>query len=390
VTRLDAIARRRVGGTKNRTPWLWDGHLVPGGIGVLDGDPGLGKSMVTTDFAARVSKGGKWPDNSVVHGGAQGVLFIASEDSPEEIAARCDAAGGDLSKIIQLSNVGGETPSLPRDIPTIRDIIRENNIRLVIIDPIMVFLGVHSGSDQQIRKAVAPLADMAKETGVTVIMVRHLTKGGGKNAKQAGGGSMGLIGQCRFGYLVGPDPDKPKRRIIACTKMNVTSEPASLAYEIHTVRGKPKLVWESKPVENIDADDLMRNRKVDSAQRNEREEAVEFLRDTLMEEGGVKSPVIIFQLAKEAGFTTSQVRTAKGKLNVRSRKLGAFWFWCMPESDIRNLSASEAAALVAKHQQEEEMRQMEAELDGKKPRPRKTRTTAKPSNLTVIKGGKNT
>lgn len=387
VTRLDTIARRKTGSTKNRTPWLWDGHLVPGAIGLIDGDPGLGKSLVSTDWAARVSKGTKWPDGSAVHGGAQGVLFIASEDSPEEIASRCEAMGGDLAHIHQLNNVGGEPPSLPRDIPIIRDIVRENNIRLVVIDPIMVFLGVHAGSDQQVRKAVAPLADMAKETGVTVIMVRHLTKSGGANAKQAGGGSMGLIGQCRFGYLVGPDPDKPKRRIVACTKMNVAAEPKSLAYEIHTVKGKVNLAWEDKPVENIDANDLMRNRKVDSAQRNEREEAVNFLKDTLEnadQDGGIPgviSPVILFQLAKEAGFTSSQIRTAKGKLRVVSRKLGAFWFWCLPESDVRGLNAKEAADLVARHLAEEESRKAE-----KRTTSRKKGTTAgrNRDHLTVV------
>jgi hypothetical protein len=306
-------------------------------------------------------QGRKWPDKSQVHGGAQGVLFIASEDSPEEIAARVESMGGDLAHVHQLNDVGGEAPSLPRDIPIIRDIIRENNIRLVVIDPIMVFLGVHAGSDQQVRKAVAPLADLAKETGVTVVMVRHLTKGGGKNAKQAGGGSMGLIGQCRFGYLVGPDPDKPKRRIVACTKMNVASEPLSLAYEIHTVRGKVKLVWEDKPVDNIDADDLMRNRKVDSAQRNEREEAVTFLKDTL-ENGeeygglpGVISPPMLFQLAKDAGFTSSQIRTAKGKVGVVSRKLAKGWFWCLPENDVRKLNAEQIADLLARHEEHQRM-----------------------------------
>jgi hypothetical protein len=202
-------------------------------------------------------------------------------------------------------------------------------------------------------------------------MVRHLTKGGGKNAKQAGGGSMGLIGQCRFGYLVGPDPDKPKRRIVACTKMNVASEPLSLAYEIHTVRGKVKLVWEDKPVDNIDADDLMRNRKVDSAQRNEREEAVTFLKDTL-ENGeeygglpGVISPPMLFQLAKDAGFTSSQIRTAKGKVGVVSRKLAKGWFWCLPENDVRKLNAEQIADLLARH---EEHQRMEAEAKvGKEP-----------------------
>lgn len=392
LTRLDTVAKRRVGGTKNRTPWLWDGHLPPASLGMLDGDPGLGKSMITADWAARVTKGGKWPDGSAVHGGAQGVLFVAAEDTAEEIAARCQAHGADLTKIHHLKEVGGETPSIPRDLSIIEAIIRENNVRLVVIDPIMIYLGVHSGSDQQARKATGPLAKLAQESGTTIVMVRHLTKEA-KSAKSAGGGSMGMIGQCRFGYLVGPDPDDPKRRIVANTKMNNGPEPLALAYRLRTQRnGAPHVDWEEKPVEEIDADMLIKNRKVDPAQRNEREEAVNFLRDTLEhgeEHGclkGVMHPPTLFGLGKEAGFTVSQIRTAKGKLMVVSRKLGPGWFWCLPDRDLRKLDATEIADLIARQQ---EARAAEAAEKEEKKSTRsgsksKARTTERPGHLRSV------
>lgn len=348
VVRLSDVAKRRTGGTRKRTPWLWADYMPPGTLGLIDGDPGLGKSMITCDLAARVSVGGKMPLGAQIPPGSRGVLMVAKEDTPEEIASRIEGFGGDLANISVLRNVGGSPLSIPNDIPILRDIITENKVRLVIIDPIMVYLGKHAGSGQQVRQAVDPLSDLAQTTGATIIMVRHLTKGGGKNAKQAGGGSMDILGACRFGYLIGPDPENPKRRIMANTKLNLAEEPPSVAYTITTVNGKPKVNWEDKPVTNLDAEDLMRNRRVSSDERDEREEAVAFLKDALEEEGGVRWPVEIMQLAREAGFTTSQVRTAKRKLMVRSRKLGVGWWWCMPEYDIRKFSHAEAERIIAR------------------------------------------
>jgi hypothetical protein len=47
---------------KARVQWLWPGRIALGKVTLLAGDPGLGKSMVTLDIAARVSRGANWPE----------------------------------------------------------------------------------------------------------------------------------------------------------------------------------------------------------------------------------------------------------------------------------------------------------------------------------------
>lgn len=325
-TFLSAVDSRRRGPRKP-TPWLWPDYLPPGAIGIFDGDPGLGKSFVTCDLAARVSVGANWPGGAK-GGRPAGTIMLAAEDDRETLVDRLHASGADLTKVGILSDVMGEIPSLPRDIPIIEELVVKHKVKLVIIDPIMVFLGVDSNRDQSVRKAVAPLAAMAQRTGCTVIMVRHLIKSGGRNAKHGGAGSMGLIGQCRFGYMFGADADDPNRRIVATVKMNLAPSPPSLAYRLSSGRA----VWEDKPVE-IDADDLMMNRRVDTAERNERQEAVDFLRGYLSDQGGIAWPVDILKEGRESGYTQSQLRTAKKKLKVRSRKVRNSWLWCLPEHD---------------------------------------------------------
>src|SRR5436853_811651 len=74
VLRLAEVAPRTV-------RWLWPGRVPLGKLTVLDGDPGVGKSTVVLDLAARVSRGAALPDHS--HGdlrGHAGVVLLCDED----------------------------------------------------------------------------------------------------------------------------------------------------------------------------------------------------------------------------------------------------------------------------------------------------------------------
>lgn len=318
-----------------RTKWLWPGYLPPGALGLIDGDPDNGKSLVTLDFAARVTKGLAWPDGTPGDTPAN-VLLICSEDTKEELVERLNAAGADLSKIILLEEVAGIGPSIPRDIHIIEQIIKDRKAKLVIIDPIMAYLGVDAYRDQAVRKAVSPLAKIAQTTGCTIIMVRHLNKSAGRNAKTGGGGSMGLIGQCRFGYLIAPDPDHPLRRVMASVKMNIGTPPPSRGYRMESHMKSVHVVWEEHAEEKLDANDLMMARRVDTAERNERQEAVDFLKAYLTDHGGIAHPTAILKDGREAGFTQSQLRTAKKKLQLKSRRWGEHWLWCHPDHDPKH------------------------------------------------------
>ncbi len=62
-----------------RVHWLWPGRIPLGKLTLLVGDPGLGKSFITLDMAARVSRGAAWPDETGVSGAVAG--FLSSHDS---------------------------------------------------------------------------------------------------------------------------------------------------------------------------------------------------------------------------------------------------------------------------------------------------------------------
>lgn len=308
------------------TTWLWPGILPAGALGMFDGDPGLGKSMVTMDIAARVTTAAKWPDGKKAGHKPSNVLVIAAEDDAKTMKRRLVAAGGNSDRAFILDEIDGEAVKLPRDIPIIEEIVREHKVRLLIIDPIMAFLEVTAMQDQKVRQAMSPLAKMCQRTGVTALFVRHLTKSGGKNAKQAGGGSMGLLGACRFGYMFAENPDDPKLRVMANTKMNLAAEPSSLGYQIESTPNGPVATWGSEPVK-WSANDVLRRRAVDTEEKQERDEIEAFLADYLNINGGAVSPVDLFKDGRDAGFTQPMLRNAKKKLGVRAIRVGNRWYW---------------------------------------------------------------
>jgi hypothetical protein len=75
--------------------WLWQDRLARGHLTLLASDPGMGKSQITIDLAARLSKGAHWPLGPTMK--AASTIFLCSEDSiADTIRPRAEAAGANL------------------------------------------------------------------------------------------------------------------------------------------------------------------------------------------------------------------------------------------------------------------------------------------------------
>lgn len=242
--------------------WLWPGYIASRAITFIDGDPGLGKSFVACDIAARVSSGNPMPDGQP---GDQGrVLLISYEDDPATtIKPRLESLNAKLDNIVLLT--GFKTPSnidrppTIHDIGSINDTIREGSIKLVVVDPLMAALPekIDSHKDQSIRLALSPLARLAQETNIAVLIVRHLNKSASGNALYRGSGSIGIIGAARAGFLIGKDPKDHSARILANTKMNIAPEPPSMKFRIIDTGSGATLQWEGRS--ELKACDLLQN-----------------------------------------------------------------------------------------------------------------------------------
>ncbi len=179
-----------------RVSWLWSGWLALGKLSVVDGDPGLGKSATVLDIAARVSTGSEFPDGSRNEAGPGGVVVISAEDAlSDTIKPRLEAAGADLERITSLAMLpdgsGHERLlSIPEDLVHLEAEIQRMEAKLVVVDPLVAFFSkkVDSHKDQDVRRALAPLATVADRTGAAVQLVRHLSKGEGEKPRLPGRG----------------------------------------------------------------------------------------------------------------------------------------------------------------------------------------------------------
>jgi AAA domain len=299
---------------------------------------------MTLDLAARVSAGNRFPDRALCE--PAGVVLLSAEDGlADTIRPRLDAAGADVSRVLSLATVPDKNGqerllSIPEDIPLIEKGIERVGARLVVVDPLMAFLSADTNShrDQDVRRALAPLAGLAERTGACVLVVRHLNKTPGNNPLYRGGGSIGIIGAARMGYLIAKDPQDEKRRVLASTKNNLAKPPMSLKFTLEEAEGGTvRINWLGES--EVSARELLATPQ-DHEQSDARSEAAEFLQDVLSE--GPLPAKEVFQGAEDARIADKTLRRAKNLLGVvayRENSAGeqrgsGRWMWKLPVVDL--------------------------------------------------------
>ena len=320
--------------------WLWAGRVPLGMITMFAGDPKLGKSFVTLAMAAAVSRGLPLPMSDVPKEPGSTILMSAEDDPTRTIVPRLDAAGADLTKIHVLESIilanGFETlPSLRADVDAITTAaLRLGDCRLIVIDPVSAYLnGIDDHRNAALRGLLTPLKSLAEKLGAAVVLVSHAKKGGSGNGKHRVLGSIAYVGACRANHFFVADPHDPTgRRVLMVENDGNVSAPArTLAYVIED-RGKgPRVEWSDEPVA-ITVEESLKPKAAHSlsgGQAGARLECDGWLRAFLAK--GVKSTNDVFRAGNTAGFSRSQIRRAKCRVNAVAMREGfgvdGQWSW---------------------------------------------------------------
>ncbi len=137
------------------------GGLVHGSLVLLGGEPGIGKSTLLLQAADTLGKSGTE------------VLYVCGEESPQQIGLRARRLGAS-SELVRL------LPEL--DIGAVEDAVRAAKPGVLVIDSIQTAydseLAGAPGSVGQVRACTARLMRVAKDLGVTTLLVGHVTKDG--------------------------------------------------------------------------------------------------------------------------------------------------------------------------------------------------------------------
>jgi DNA repair protein RadA/Sms len=136
------------------------GGLVPGGVVLIGGDPGIGKSTLLLQTLCHI-------------GHARKAIYVSGEESPQQIAMRARRLGLDASPISLLAEINLEK---------IISMLQKHKPDIAVIDSIQTVyseaLQSAPGSVAQVRECSAQLTRLAKQAGITVILVGHVTKEG--------------------------------------------------------------------------------------------------------------------------------------------------------------------------------------------------------------------
>jgi DNA repair protein RadA/Sms len=137
------------------------GGIVPGSLALIGGEPGIGKSTLLLQTVARLE------------GAGVRTLYASGEESPEQVRLRADRLEEDAGPVLVL----GETR-----LESVLQTAGAVGAQVLVLDSIQTVytdsLEGAPGSVGQVRESAALLMRHAKATGMAVVLVGHVTKGG--------------------------------------------------------------------------------------------------------------------------------------------------------------------------------------------------------------------
>jgi len=163
--------------------WLWPNVWLDRAVNLLTGAPGLGKTFVACDLAARVSIGARWPDDC---GNAPigDVIYMSAEDSYASVLVnRVAAAGGNLERLhtwthketVKSDGAKDKAELSLEDVDYMAANIEDlPDLKLVIFDPVTSYLGSADANDNaEVRRVLGKLVELAETRQFTVLLITH-------------------------------------------------------------------------------------------------------------------------------------------------------------------------------------------------------------------------
>jgi putative DNA primase/helicase len=177
----------------------------------------------------------------------------------------------------------------------------------------------------EIRRVLAPLAELAARRRIAVLGVMHLKKSE-TSALLRVSGSIGFVAAARVVWGFGEDPQTPETRVMVAMKNNLAPRSNGLAYRIEAIGATPHIAWQQGDV-TLDADAVF---SIGRGERNERgarrADAETWLLDLLAP--GEEMPVSeIVAAAGKVQFSWRTIEEVKKECGVRAVKRGRVWAW---------------------------------------------------------------
>jgi DNA repair protein RadA/Sms len=160
IGEIESEATERVPTRISELDRVLGGGIVPGSLVLVGGEPGIGKSTLLLQVLANLCK-------------SRNVLLVSGEESPAQVKMRAERLLHDVSAV----NILPET-----DVDVVVSALKKARPDLVVVDSVQTLyssqVGSAPGSVSQVRESAARLMRLAKEDGITIFLVGHVTKEG--------------------------------------------------------------------------------------------------------------------------------------------------------------------------------------------------------------------
>ncbi len=332
--------------------WVWANVVPQAALTLITGEPGVGKSLLTIEVAAAVSRGDGGPHGqSQEVPGTQGVpgavILISAEDDPAKtIRPRLDAAAADVSLVYAWNNLGGranedenkrpvngqfnppddDVTLLERELQSLQS--AGIAVRLVVIDPLRSFAAADRPVDAS--QLAMRLAELASRAGTAILIVADSPSSriGGTARSSPVVGAFATV--ARSVWMIARDLNDPQRRLVRPIKTNLCGPQPGLAYSIQNQAVR----WEDNPVpltsDQLVAQTLEQQRSpLAEEDGSELSRVCQWLRDQL--QGGRVLSTVIQQYAADNQITQITLRRAFHQLGCQSGidKQSGKWCWCL-------------------------------------------------------------
>ena len=285
--------------------FLWKPYIPFGKLTILHGDAGNGKTYVAMQLCAACTNRAAIPNMEPLE--PFKVIYQTAEDGlGDTIKPRLIEAGADLEKVLVIDE--GEDDPLTLVDERIEKAIRENDARLLIIDPIQAFLGekVDMNRANEVRPILRKIGNVAQRTGCAIVLIGHLNKAAGMQSNYRGLGSIDFSAGVRSVLVIGKTKDDPNMRVLVHDKSSLAPPGTSIAFILGDEEG---FRWVGEC--DFTADELLSG--IEKKKESKTQEAKDLIFRMLAGGKEVYSEEID-KAAMEKGISSRTVRDAKKEL----------------------------------------------------------------------------
>ena len=301
--------------------WLWYPYIPFGKLTIIQGNPGEGKTFFAMQLAAACTNRRFLPQMEPFE--PFNMIFQTVEDGLEDtVKPRLLSAEADLERVLVIDDA--DNPLTLAD-ERIENAIRENQARLVVIDPLQAFLGANVDMNRanEVRPIFRRLADVAQATNCAIVMIGHLNKAAGSQSTYRGLGSIDITAVVRSLLFIGKVKTDPTTRVIVHEKSSLAPPGQSLAFSLGDEKG---FRWIG--AYDISAEDLLAGGEGSKTELKQ-EQAVKLI-DEFLSEGKKVSIAEINKEATERGISERTVRLARNSMGdkiANERQGKDWWIW---------------------------------------------------------------